>query len=73
MVLAAGGYLYTKGVDREILKDVKEKVIESHQELVAYGKDFIKFDNSKKLRKRGIAYEDLMRITEETDLNEKVE
>ena len=44
--------------------------MESHHELVSYGKEFIKFDNSKKLRKRGIAYEDLLKITEDTETQE---
>ena len=67
LVLGISGYFYTYGVDRETLQDIKDKVVESHHELVTYGKEFIKFDNSKKLRKRGIAYEDLLKITEDTE------
>lgn len=50
---------------KDTLTEIKKTIIKSNKEIVAYGENFMKFDNSKKLKKRGLDYEDLLKLTEE--------
>ncbi len=55
--------VYFSSKKKEEMSFIKEKIAESNREIVAWGTNFVKFDNTGKIKKKvGISYEDLLKL-----------
>lgn len=63
IVLLISSSVYFSSKSKDELHFIKEKIIESNWEIVAWGTNFVKFDNTGKIKKKvGISYEDLLKL-----------